>query len=120
MRRCPICSGYLAYEPEYLDYPARLKCMACGWMLSDPNFRKEKPSYFPPDRIDKLIEWQMMYPGYDLYYPGSAAAQLGISLSFFRSSVRADSSAPVMVGRGVIACNTLALQQWWDAKNHHR
>ena len=117
--RCPICTGYLAYEPEYLDYPARYTCKACGWMVSDPNFRKGKPSYFPADRIDKLIEWQMMYPGYDLYYPRSAAAQLGISLSFFRSSVRADSSAPVIVGRGVIACNTPELQAWWDGKNHH-
>jgi hypothetical protein len=32
--------------------------------------------------------------GYDLYCPRSAAAQLGISESFFRASVKNDSAAP--------------------------
>jgi hypothetical protein len=89
-------------------------------MRSDPNFRKEKPSYFPSDVVDKRIGWQMEHPGYDLYFPSSAAAQLGISESFFRESIRKDSKAPVIVGRGMIACNTPALQEWWDGKNHHR
>jgi hypothetical protein len=33
-------------------------------------------------------------------------AQLGISESFFRESVKKDPEAPVIVERGVIACNT--------------
>ena len=45
-------------------------------------------------------------PGYDLYCPRSAAAQLGISVSFFRESVRQHPEAPVIVGGGVLACNT--------------
>jgi hypothetical protein len=36
-------------------------------MLSDPNFRKEKPRYFPAGEIDKRIEWQHEHPGYDPY-----------------------------------------------------
>lgn len=119
MARCPNCSGYLSYEPAFLESPARLTCILCGWMLYDPNFRKDGAREFPPDRVDKMIEWQMQYPGYDLYDPRSAAAQLGISNSFFRYSVRTDSSAPVVMGRGRIACNTTALQGWWDGKNHH-
>jgi hypothetical protein len=60
----------------------------------------------------------MEHPGYDLYFPKSAAAQLGISQSFFRESVKNDPEAPVIMGRS-IACNTSALQQWWDGKRHH-
>jgi hypothetical protein len=89
-------------------------------MVSDPSFRKEQPRYFPPDRTDKLIEWQQQNSSYDLYSARSAAAQLGVSESFFRYSVKADSAAPVIMGRGMIACNTPALQAWWDNKNHHR
>jgi hypothetical protein len=70
--------------------------------------------------VDKTVGWQMEHRGYDLYFPSSAAAQLGISVSFFRESVKKDPRAPVIVGRGMIACNTPALQQWWDGKNHHR
>jgi len=120
MVRCPLCAGYLSYEPELLETPARVKCILCGWMMSDPNFRKEEPKYFSPDRTDKIIEWQQQFPGYDLYFPGSAAAQLGISESFLRYSVRTDSAAPVILGRGRIACNTVALQEWWNRKDHHR
>ena len=87
--------------------------------MYDPKFRKEGASYFPPDRVDKQIEWQQQYPGYDIYFPQSAAAQLKISVSYLRDSVKADSAAPVIWGRGRIACNTPALQQWWDGKNHH-
>jgi hypothetical protein len=83
MKRCPRCGGCLIYEPELLETPARYKCMACSWMVSDPNFRKEQPRYFPPDRTDKMIEWMQQTSGYDLYHPKSAAAQLGISESFF-------------------------------------
>jgi hypothetical protein len=36
----------------------------------------------------------MEHPGYDLYFPKSAAAHLGISQSFFRESVE----APVIMG----------------------
>ena len=121
MARCPDpqCGGYLIYEPELAGIPARVRCIACGWMLSDPNFRKEQPSYFPSDVVDKRLGWQMEHPGYDLYFPNSAAAQLEISVSFFRESVKKDPKAPVIMGRGVIACNTPALQKWWDAKKHH-
>lgn len=121
MPRCQNdkCGAALIYEPELLDTPARWRCMACGWMVSDPNFRKEQPRYFPSDWVDRRIEWQKKHPGYDLYFPRSGAAQLGISVSFFRESVKADSSAPVIWGRGMIACNTETLQSWWDGKKHH-
>jgi len=89
-------------------------------MVSDPNFRKEQPSNFPSDVVDKRLGWEMEHSGYDLYFPSSAAAQLGISESFFRESVKKDPKAPVIVGRGVIACNTPALQEWWDGKRHHK
>ena len=105
---------------EFLDIPARIKCIACGWMVSDPNFRKEEARYFPPDKTDRRIEWRQQNPGYDLYEPKSAACQLGISISFLRYSVRTDSSAPVIMGRGMIACNTPALQEWWDGKKHQQ
>jgi len=93
MPRCPVekCGASLIYEPELVDTAARWRCMACGWMRSDPNFRKEKLRYFPSDWVDKRIEWQKKHPGYDLYFPRSGAAQLGISVSFFRESVKADS-----------------------------
>jgi len=121
MPRCPIekCGAALIYEPEFADTAARWRCMACGWMASDPNFRKEQPSYFPTDVEDKRFGWQMEYPGYDLYFPSSAAAQLGIRGSFFRESVKKDLEAPVIWGRGMIACNTETLQRWWDGKKHH-
>ena len=71
---------------------------------------QEEPRYFPPDKTDKMIEWQQLNPGRDLYHLRSAAAQLRISESFFRSSVKNDPTAPVIIGRGMIACNTPALQ----------
>ena len=120
MPRCPQCGGYIVYEPEFLEDPARIRCIVCGWMRYDPNFRKQGASYFPPDRMDKQIEWQQQHPGHDLYFPQSAAAQLNISESYFREAVKADSSAPVILGRGRIACNTATLQGWWDGKNHHQ
>jgi hypothetical protein len=120
MARCPQCGGYLQYEPEFTDTPARIKCFSCAWMLYDPKFRKEEPRYFPPDRIDRRIEWRQQYPGFDLYEPKSAACQLGIRVSFLSYSVRHDPAAPVITGRGLIACNTPALQVWWDGKRHHR
>jgi hypothetical protein len=120
MARCPQCSGYLLYEPEFMETPARLKCTACGWMVSDPKFRQEKPTYFPAASANKRIGWQLEHPGCDLYEPTSAAYQLGISESYFKNCVKSDSSAPVLMERGMIACNTPALQAWWDGKNHHR
>ncbi|MGE5816615.1 MAG: hypothetical protein ACM37Z_01230 [Deltaproteobacteria bacterium] len=84
-----ICGGYLIYEPEFLENPARIKYVAGDWALSDPNFRKEEPRYFPSDSVDRRFEWQQENPGYDLYDPRSAACQLGISVSFLRFSVRA-------------------------------
>ena len=39
--------------------------------------------------------------------------------AFFEYSVKRDPSAPVIVGRGMIACNTETLQRWWDGKKHH-
>jgi hypothetical protein len=108
------------YEPALLETPARYRCTMCGWMIDDPNFRKEKARYFPADSTDRRIEWRNENQGYDLYEPKSAACQLGISVSYLKDSVRNDSSAPVIMGWGVIACNTPALQEWWDGKNHHR
>ena len=119
MARCPSCEGCLVHEPELLETPARYKCVACAWMVSDPNFRKELPRYFPPDRTDKMIGWMQQNSGYDLYYPRSAAAQLGISESFFTWSVKHAPAAPVVMGRAVIACNTPELEVWWDGKKHH-
>jgi hypothetical protein len=93
-------------------------CKAKVWMLYDPNFRKEKQRYFPPDRADRRIEWRQANPGSDLYEPSSAACQLNISVSFLKYSVRNDPLAPMIMGRGMIACNTPALQ-WWNRKKHH-
>jgi hypothetical protein len=89
-------------------------------MRYDPNFRKEQPRYFPPDSVDRRIGWRQENLGYDLYDPKSAAYQLGTSVGNLKESVRSDSSAPVVLGRRLIACNTPALQSWWDGKNHHR
>jgi hypothetical protein len=89
-------------------------------MRYDPNFRKEQTRYFPPDSVDRRIGWRQENPGYDLYDPKSAAYQLGTSVSNLKESVRSDPSAPVIMGWGMIACNTPALQAWWDGKNHHR
>ena len=119
MARCNHCGGYLIYEPEFMENPAQYKCIACGWTLSDPNFRKESPTLFPSDRTDKQIGWQKSYPGYDLYDPKSAACQLGITVSHFRAMVKGDPAAPVTMGRGMIACNTPELQTWWDGRNHY-
>jgi hypothetical protein len=88
-------------------------------MISDPNFRKEEPRYFPSDSVDKRIEWQQANSGFDLYERKSGAAQLRISVSYFNYSVSHDPSAPVRMGRGMIACNTPALQEWWDSKKHY-
>jgi hypothetical protein len=92
--------------------PARGRCTACGWAFYDPNFRKEKARYFPADSTDRRIEWRNENQGYDLYEPKSAACQLRISVSYLKDSVRNDASAPVIMGWGVIACNTPALQEW--------
>jgi hypothetical protein len=117
MPRCPDakCGASLIYEPELVNTPARWRCLACGWMVSDPKFRKEQPRYFPTEAVDRWIGWKKEHPGYDLYCPRSAAAQLDISESFFRESVKKDPEAPVIMGRGVIACHTPALQRWWDS-----
>jgi len=57
-------------------------------LVSDPKFRKEQPRYFPTEAVDRWIGWKKEHPGYDLYCPRSAAAQLHISESFFRESVK--------------------------------
>ena len=114
--RCPLCGGYLIGEPESAGNPARVRCVTGDWAVTDLGFGKEEPRYFPSDAVDKRIGWQQEHPGYNLYFPRSAAAQLGISVSFFRESVKKDPKAPVIVGRGMIACNTPALQEWWDGK----
>ncbi len=119
MKRCPSCNGYLVYEPALTDTPARIKCTVCGWMLSDPNFRKEKPRYFPADSVDRRIEWQQEHPDFDLYEPSSAACQLGISVNFSYALSEERLISASHHGRGKIACNTVALQMWWDGKNHH-
>jgi hypothetical protein len=82
-------------------------------------FQKRRAQIFSADRIDRKIEWQLEHPGYDLYEPRSAAAQLKISVSFLRESVRNDPAAPLIWNRGMIACNTPGLQEWWDGKTHH-
>src|SRR5690348_7359323 len=48
MPRCQNekCGAALIYEPEFLDTPARWRCIACGWMVSDPKFRKNNPGIF--------------------------------------------------------------------------
>jgi len=46
MTRCPECNGYLVYEPEFLEIPARVKCMACGWMVSDPKLQEGRTEVF--------------------------------------------------------------------------
>jgi len=97
MTRCPKCSGFLDYEPEFLDTPARVKCIACPWSVDDPNFRKEQPRYFPPDSVDRRIELRKEHPGYDLCEPKSAACQLNISASYLQYSVKHNSSAPVVL-----------------------
>jgi len=76
--------------------------------------------YFLPEAVDNRNGFEYDYRSDDSYYPRSAAAQLGISVSFFRESVKKDPKAPVLVGRGMIACNTPALQEWWDGKMHHK
>jgi hypothetical protein len=119
MARCPQCGGYLTYEPELLEIPARFHCIACAWMIYDPMFRNETPRYFPTDSVDRRIEWQQEHTGHDLYEPKSAACQLGISVSFLKYSIREDPSAPVIMRWGLIACNTPDLQSWWDGKKHH-
>ena len=43
--------------------------------------------------------------------PGWSQAQR-TSVSFLRKRVKKDPKAPVIVGRGMIACNTPALQEW--------
>ena len=120
MARCLCCGGCLIQEPETWDSAARVKYTKCGWSLDDPNFRKEKPRYFPTDSVDRRIEWQQEHPGFDLYEPRSAACQLKVSERYLQYSVKHDSSAPVVLGRGLIACNTPALQSWWDGKKHYR
>jgi len=72
------------------------------------------------ETVSEYREWQQEHPDYDLYEPKSAACPLGISESFFRESVKSDYSAPVIWARGMIACNTPDLQEWWDGKKHHR
>ncbi len=108
MARCPTCGGYLKQEPEFLESPARLSCVSCGWMKYDPNFRKEQPRYFPPDSVDRRIGWQQKNPGYNLYDAKSAAYQLGTSVSHLKDSIRNDSSSPV---RGTYHT------RWWDHTN---
>jgi hypothetical protein len=103
-----------------MESPARIHCIACAWMVYDPNFRKEEARYFPSDRTDRRIEWRNENRGYDLYEPRSVACQLRITVGTLRKSVIDDPAAPVILGRGLIACNTPALQSWWDGKNHHR
>lgn len=98
--RCQACGGFLSYEPEFFNTPARYKCLVCGWMVNDPSFRKEEQRFFPADSVDRKIDWQQQHPGFDLYDPRSAAWQLRIGLSFFNYSVRTDSSAPVIMGEG--------------------
>ena len=118
MPRCPQCGGYLSYEPEILETPARLWCIACGWMLDDPNFRKEKPRYFPSDSMDKRIEWRQSIR--DMISTSRKALLVSWNQrQFLKYSIRQDRSAPVIMSWGLIACNTPALQSWWDGKRHH-
>jgi len=81
---------------------------------------KNSPGIFQRKQSTVGLAGKRNIPNTILYCPRSAAAQLHISESFFRESVKKDPKAPVIMGRGVIACNTPALQEWWDGKNHHR
>ena len=121
MPRCQNdkCGAALIYEPEFLDTPARWICKACGWMVSDPNFRKEQPRYFPTDQwIGRSAEKRNSRD--TTFIAPEAPGQLHISGSFFRESVKKDPKAPVIPGRGMIACNTSALREWWGEKRHHK
>jgi hypothetical protein len=92
--------------------------MAFGWMRSI-QISENNPGIFLRNQwIGRSAEKE--HPGYDLYCARSAAAQLHISGSFFRESVKKDPKAPVIPGRGMIACNTSALREWWDEKRHHK
>jgi hypothetical protein len=55
----------------------------------------------------------------EVFSAKSAACQLHISVSYLKYCIRPDSSAPVIMEWGMIACNTPALQAWWDSKKHH-
>src|SRR5262249_40812894 len=121
MARCPNqeCGGYLIYEPELAETAARVKCVVCGWMRSDPNVKERTAEVFSngtsgqADRLATGVSWLMTIS------PRRAAAQLGISESFFRESGKKDLKAQVIVGGRMIAFNTPALQDWWDGKKHH-
>jgi len=67
--------------------------------------------------VDRCIGWKKEHPGYDLYFPRSAAAQLGISEAFSENQWNQDRKAPVIMGRGMIAGNTPVLQGWWVERN---
>jgi hypothetical protein len=55
-------------------------------MRSDPNFRKEKPRYFPSDSVNKRIEWQKENSGYDLYEPKRSACHQRQLLEILRQA----------------------------------
>jgi hypothetical protein len=121
MARCPVpqCGGYVIYEPGtwWNTSAAEVDRLRVDALRS--RFQERTAELFSNRASGQRIGWQMEHPGYDLL-PSSAAAQLGISLSFFRESVKKDRKAPVILGRGMIACNTPALQEWWEGKRHHK
>ncbi len=50
MPRCPNaqCGAALIYEPEFIDTPARWKCIPCGWMDGiRPKFQERTAKVFP-------------------------------------------------------------------------
>jgi hypothetical protein len=70
--------------------------------------------------VVEIIPYSLLQAVTESHYPAVRPLSPGISKSFFRERVKSDFSAPVIVGRGLIACNTLELQEWWDGKRHHK
>src|SRR5215467_5717185 len=87
-----------------------------GWFVIRTSGRKSR-GIFPLMQWTSALKWRQEHPGYDLYEPKSAACQLRISVSFLNHSIRTDSSAPVIVGRGLLACNTLHYRAGGMAKD---
>jgi hypothetical protein len=116
----PAMQVYLLYETELLETPALYKCTACGWMVCDPNFRKEQLRYFPPDSVDKRSNgngriWAMTCTRQEARLVSLESVRVTSKMLSETTRLRRSSWAG-----GLIACNTPALQVWWDAKNHHR
>ena len=121
MPRCQNdkCGAALIYEPEFLDTPARWICKGADEWCLIRNSGKNNPGIFLWNQwIGRSAEKKNIRD--TTCIAPEAPGQLHISGSFFRESVKKDPKAPVILGRGMIACNTSALREWWDEKRHHK